>query len=294
MEKKKKKGHVAIPFLLAFLLGILLIGGVAMYLFSLLGRGDNTILKMNSNIKKPTAQDNATILFVLDEEESVRPLTFLVARIMPADKQILFFSMPTNMLSVVNGEQKTLAEFYNNGGVKAAQDAITQETQVTFDRYIILDSASFQKICNIFAGVYYQVPADTDGFTDSAEPQWLGPAQMQKLITYPLFPNGEEERSVLVADIISEMINQTDYERIVDSMDSNFKTLINMMETDISALDYDNYKSALKYMYTYGKQLATFRIATSMNQQEDTSVFVLDPNFQNTIAEFFVEAETEE
>lgn len=288
-KKKKKKGHVAIPFLLAFLLAIVGIGGIAMYLFDQIG-GNDDIRQMSSNAKKPTAENNMTLLFILDEPQDSKPLTFLLARVRPAEKEIMLVSIPSNMLSLVNGRQDTLAGFYQNGGVQQAEQAIINETQIDPDRYIILDSEGFQKICNIFAGAYYEIPAGTEGFTDSAEPQYLGPSQMEKLITYPLFEQGEIQRSAVTADLICEMINQTDYERIAASMDANFKTLINMMETDISAIDYNEQKDALKYMYTYGNSIAVFRIATGIVEKE-SDVFILDSNFYNSISEFFEETE---
>ncbi len=292
MEKKrKKKGHVAIPFLLAFLLGIIGIGGIAMYIFSLIGGSDDEIQKMNSNITKPTAENNMTLLFVLDEEDDPEPLTFLLARVRPMEKEIMLVSIPSNMLSVVDGKQNTLAGFYNNGGIQKAEAAIIQETKIDPDRYIILDSEAFQKICNIFAGVYYQVPAGTSGFTESTDPQYLGPAQMEKLMTYPMFENGEMQRSVIAADLVTSMINQTDYDRIVSSMDSNFTKLINMMETDISAIDYKNQKNALKYMFTYGNEIAVFQIAMGESGDEEGDTFILNSDFYEVVAEYFEETE---
>ncbi len=295
MEKKKKKrgGHVAIPFLLAFLLAILGIGAIAMYLFDKLDGEDNTIQKMPGTITKPTSEQDATLLFILDEPSNPEPLSFLLARIRPGEKEIVLIGLPDNMLSIVDGRQDTLSGFYSNGGVQQVKQAILFETQIETDRYIILNSEGFQKICNIFAGAYYQVPTGLLGFTDSSEPQYLGPAQMEKLISYPLFEQGEIQRSALCADLISEMINQTDYDRIVSSMDNNFKTLINMMETDISAIDYNNEKDALKYMYTYGSStIATFRVATGTIEPE-SDVFILDSNFYNGVSEFFEESDTQ-
>ena len=293
MAKRKKKGHVAIPFLITLLIGILLIGGVAMFIFRNLGINDINVIEWNSTVKKPTEADNMTLLFVLDEPADPEPLTFLTARVMPADKKMVFICFPANMLSVVDGRQDTLAGFYENGGIQAAEAAIESEAGITTDRYLILNSAAFQKICNIFAGVYYQVPAGTAGFTDSAEAQYLGPGQMEKLITYPLFEMGETERSPMVADIITEMVNQAGleseqdgYKRIIDSMDNNFKTLVNMMETDITSLDYNDKKSALKYMYTYGSNIASFRIATGENGEED-DVFMLNGDFKNSVKDLF-------
>lgn len=285
---KAKKGHVAIPFLLAFLLGIIGIGGVAMYIFNQISSG-GPIVKMPSSVVKPTAEDNSTILFVLDEPSDTSPLTFLVARILPADKRIMLLSLPSNMLSIVDGKQDTLTGFYTKGGIQSTMDAIESEVNITTDKYVILDSESFQKICNIFAGVYYQIPVGTQGFADSSEAQYLGPAQIEKLITNPFFEKGESQRSSIVADVICEMVNQTDYDRIVASMDSNFRTLINMMTTDISSIDYSNNKTALKFMYTYGSKICTFRLATGTTSEDN--IFVLDSDFYESIEEFFKDEE---
>lgn len=294
MEKKKKKGHVAIPFLLAFLLAILGIGGIAMYLFKQLDDDGNGIQKMPGTLTKPTSASDATLLFILDEPKKPEPLTFMLARIRPSEKEIVLIGLPDNMISVVDGRQDTLSGFYSNGGVQQVEAAILNETQIETDRYIIINSEGFQKICNIFGGAYYQVPKGLVGFTDSAEPQYLGPSQIEKLIGYPMFEQGEIQRSAVCGDLISEMINQTDYARIVSSMDNNFKTLVNMMETDISAIDYNDEKDALKYMYTYGgSTIATFRIATGTIEPQ-SDVFILDSGFYNGVAEFFEESKTPE
>lgn len=288
---KPKKGHVAIPFLLAFLLGIVVIGAIAMQLYNMLNSSDR-IQKMDKSVTKPTAQDNMTLMFVLDEEEDPCPLTFMIVRVLPADKRIMLLSLPSNMLAIVDGKQDTLSGFYKSGGIQLAMDAVESEVGVSSDRYVILNSESFQKICNIYAGVTYQVPIGTTGFADSTEAQYLGPAQMEKLLTNPFFEKGEMQRSMVAVDLISEMINQTDYDRIVASMDSDFRRLIDMMSTDISAIDYSDKKTALKYMYTYGSRICTYRLATGTTSED--GVFVLDSDFYDSIASFFTDEETED
>lgn len=289
-KRKKKTGHVAIPFLLAFLFAIVGIGGIAAFLFGKLDDDGGGIQQMVSSSRKPTAEDNFTLLFVLDEPNDHEPLTFMLSRVRPGDKSIMFVTLPQNMLSFVDGRQDTLSGYYKNGGITDVLTAVKNETQITPDRYIILNSEGFQKICNIFGGAYYVVPTGTKGFADSAEAQYLGPPQMEKLLTYPMFDQGEVERSALSADLITSMVNQTNFERVSASMDANFKTLINMMQTDISALDYDDRKSALKYMYKYGSTIAEFRIATG-TLDEESNVFILDSGFYDGVREFFEETE---
>ena len=292
MAKQKKKGHVAIPFLLALLLGIMVIGGIAMLLFRQLDRNNVPILQWQENVKKPTAADDMTILFVLDEETDGCQTTFLLTRLLPARKQVVFIGIPANMLTVMDGRQDTLEGFYRSGGIQSVETALKNETSITVDRYVILGSEGFQKICNIFGGVNYLVPNGVIGLPADAQAQYLGPAQIEKLITNLAyrdskeFTHGESERSDVAADVMTEMLNQTDYERILDRLESNFNAVINLSETDISSADYAEHENALKYMLNYGDKIASFRIAIPM-EGADGETFVLSSDFYSTVADLF-------
>ena len=287
-KRKKKKGHVAIPFLLTLVLGIVVLGGIAMYLFTHLGINQERTVEWNSTVVKPTAADNMTILFVLHEEEDPKPLTFMVARLLPGQKHILFISFPENMLAVVDGRQDTLSGFFNSGGIVSVEKALESEAGIHIDRYSILGSEGFQKICDIYGGVYYRVPSGIKGFEDTMSPQFLGARQIEKLMTYPFFKQGESERCATAADLMTTMINVTDSdkERLLASMDTNFKQLINKMETDITAKDYNEHKSALRYMFTYGKNVGMFRLVTGEPGKE-SDVYLLSSDFYRTVQEYF-------
>ena len=290
-RQKKKKGHVAIPFLITLLVGIIGLGGLAMFLFKNISLNQERTVEWTSTVKKPTAEDNMTVLFVLSvDEQPKEPLTFMIARFLPADKHILFISFPANMLAVVDGRSDTLSGFYNSGGIISVQNAIENEAGIHSDRYAILGSEGFQKICNIFGGVYYRVPSGMKGFEDTLAPQFLGPYQMEKLMTSPLFEEGESERCATAADMMTEMINVTDNdkERLLATMDNNFKVMINLMDTDITAQDFNDHKSALRYMFNYGKSVGMFRIVTGEKGQ-DSDVYLLDSNFYRSVQEFFEE-----
>ncbi len=292
MDKKKRKGgYVAIPFLVAFLIGIVCIGGIAMMIFQSIRPTDNTVHEMEGSVWVPDESYNFTVLFVLDEETDPCPLTFLTARFLPAEKKILLISMPSNMLTVVDGKQYTLAESYKKGGISMTEQAIANETGITIDRYAVFDSSAFQKLCNIFGGVMYVLPSGMEGFTDSSEAQYFGPSKMEKIITYPLFTQKEVQRSAVASDLICDMINQADEERLISNMDLNFRSMVNLMETDISSIDYDSMKKALQYLFKYGSDVAEFRIMTGTSADNK---FVLAANFRDQIAPYFAEPEAEE
>ncbi len=288
---------MAIPFLFALLIGILVIGGIAMVIYKSMN-GEEELKQMAVSTTKPTAENNVTILFVLDEEDnSITPDTFLVARILPSEKKLLFLCFPSTMLSVANGKQSTIQDIYSNSGISALKTAITSESSIEIDKYIILDSDAFQKLCNMFGCVEYLVPTGLDGFSDSSVPQYLGASQIERLVCYPYFTSGESQRCALVADLFTEMLNQTDYDRLLTSMDSNFKALINMVDTDISLIEYNSEKSALSYLFTYGSEIAMYRMVTaekSTSEVESTSdYFILSTGFYDTVVDYFSTEEGE-
>ena len=84
-------------------------------------------------------------------------------------------------------------------------------------------------------------------------------------------------------------VSDSDRERLLASMDSNFKALVNLMDTDITSVDYNDHKSALKYMWTYGKTIGSFRIVTG-NLGEEGDVFLLSDSFYRSVKDFFEEA----
>ncbi|MCR4646801.1 MAG: LCP family protein [Oscillospiraceae bacterium] len=295
-KKKKKTGHVAIPFLIALLLGIVGIGGVAMFVFKKINANNGPEIKeMTTSITKPTAENNMSLLFVLDENgneslQNATQLTFVVVRVLPAEKKMVFLCFPDNMLAVVDGRNDTLANFYRNSGIQATKAAIEDQAGIVVDRYMILDSESFGKICTIYGGVYYAVPTGTVGFVESKDPQYLGPPQIEKLITYSIYEQGEIQRTAITSDVLAEMINLTDKERIVSTMDANFRTLVNKcVDTDITSVDYSDQKNALKYMYTYGNTIASFRMVTGQ-MGENSDVFMISDNFQRSVADLFDDA----
>ena len=50
------------------MLGIVVLGGIAMYLFNHIGINKERTVEWNSTVVNPTAEDNMTVLFVLHDE----------------------------------------------------------------------------------------------------------------------------------------------------------------------------------------------------------------------------------
>ena len=329
--KKKKSGSIAIPFLLTFLISLIIIGGIAMIIYDKIDSESSSLLTMTNEAGALSDSDSHTILFVLDlsdsiddsedeeedeeedtdeesdedeetydweetgddEEKEVKaePYTFMIMRSMPVHKQIVFIGLPDNMLA---GQQnKSLTEIYESGGGADVKAAAEFSLEIPIDRYMVFDSESFQKLCNIMGGVNFAVPGNIEGFKKSDGLQYLSPDQIEKIVSYGGFGGGEIQRISTAASLITAMTNQTSGARIADNLDNTFEVMVNATDTNISALDYRQEKYAVKFLMKYSdpnddetvSDRAKF-ITPSGTQTSDK--FILDTSFIDDIAQYFV------
>ena len=332
--KKKKSGSIAIPFLLTFLISLIIIGGIAMIIYDKIDSDSSSLLTMTNEAGTLSDSDSHTILLVLDLSDSIddtndeedeyssdeessdeessedeetydweepdddtdkkaktEPYTFMIMRSMPAHKQIVFIGLPENMLA---GEQnKSLTEIYESGGGAELKSAAEFSLEIPVDRYMVFNSKSFQKLCNIMGGVNFAVPGNIEGIKKSDGLQYLSPDQIEKIISYGGFGGGEGQRISTAASLVTAMTNQTSGTRIADNLDNTFETMVNSTDTDISALDYQQKKYAIKFLMKYSdpdddetvSDRAKF-ITPSGTQTSDK--FILDTSFIDDIAQYFV------
>lgn len=269
----KKSGQIAVPFLVTIFVGLIIIGGFAYGLYRYFGFGkeDAPPEPTPRQGTQITYEDNHTVLLILDEPELQRcNQTFLLMRSIPVKKQLIFIGLPSNMISIVDGQQQSLIGAFEQGGPSAAADYTGKVFGITVDRYIKLESDSFKKICDIFGGVTYSVNADIGGFKNDGSQQYMNSEQMELYVTYPLFADGESERAFSASSLISAMVNQADGKRIADSFDSSFNTIINMVtETNISAIDYKKRKAAIKNMFENGTTISISLYLDGSSADED-------------------------
>ncbi len=296
---KKKAGSIAVPYLVTIFIGIIIVGGGTFFLLRYLG-----ILDGEKKLPEPTPRqitttsyaDNHTILFILDEPEKKKcSTTFMLMRSVPKDKKIVFLGLPTNTIAVIDGTQQSLDASYQSGGASAAVNFTEHLFGITVDRYMKFDSSAFIKLCDILGGVSYPVSADIAGFNGDGSEQYLNAEQIDKLVTYSMFKDGETERAYTVSSVISAMVNQASGMRIADNFDNTFNTIVNMTDTNITAVDYKTHKTAIKNMFERGNSISKFFIMDGSAAYDDfipSDAFIRD--FVETYYSYDESKESEE
>ncbi|MBR2282802.1 MAG: LCP family protein [Ruminococcus sp.] len=277
-KKKKKSGSIAVPFLITIFVGLLIIGGIAFWIYNHFNLGNNKELSEPTprTVATATYEDSHTILLVLDEPDKKCSATFVLMRSVPKDKKLMFIGIPTNTIAVIDGRQQKLQSQYDRAGAAAAANFVQEVFDVPVDRYIKLNSEALIKLCDIFGGVTYPVNVGIAGFKSDGSNQYLNAEQIETLITYSMFPDGEIQRAYTASSIAADMMNQTDGRRIADNFDNNFSTIINMTESNITSVDYKNRKAAIKSMFERGTTIGSFLIVDGTVSYED---FIPSQNF---------------
>lgn len=287
-RKKKKVGSIALPYLVTIFIGILLVGGGTFLFLRYLG-----LLGAEKELPEPTPRqittttyaDNHTILFILDEPENPETSsTFLLMRSIPKEKKLVFVGIPSNTIALVGDTQQSIKTAYEKGGASAAVEFTDYVFGIKTDRYMKLDSAALVKLCDILGGVTYPVSEDIAGFNGDGSDQYLNSSQIEKLITYSFFSGGEEERAYIVSSLVSAMMNQADGKRIADNLDNSFNTMVNLADTNITAVDYKKHKVAIKSMLEYGRTIGSFYIMEGSAAYDD---YIASETFLNDFRERF-------
>ena len=257
-EPKKHSGSIAIPFLVTIFIGLLIVGGIAYFIY-----GKVRIKEKTPSNPKPrsveisvTPEDSHSVLFIYDDPESGKALTtFVLMRSVPCKKELLLIGIPSNSIiySEKDQAQLVLREAYERGGAPAAVEFVNQVMDFKFDRYMVLDKAAFTKLCDTFGGVEYPVDIDFGHFTGDGSIQKLEAEDIVKYLTYTRFSDGEVDRAFKSASLMSEMINGADGSRISENLDRYFAEISSIAPmTNIAATAYDKYKNAIKYMFSFG------------------------------------------
>ena len=278
---KRRSGSIAVPFLITIFVGLLIVGGAAFGIYKYFGFNKEEPLTEPEPraVNIVTAEDDHTILFILDEPEKKCSSTFMLMRSKPKEKHLTLIGIPTNTIAIVDGSQQKLQDSYERGGAPAAVNFTEQTFGIKVDRYMKFDSESLIKLCDIIGGVTYNLDADIAGFQKDGGEQFLNGKQVETLVTYSMFEGREVRRAYVASSIFAAMLNQNDGKRISDNFKNSFDIIINMISTDVTSVDFRNRQYAIRSMLENGNTIASSLILdgeVSNNDFIPSAVFLND------------------
>ena len=295
MAKKRKK--VALAYLITIFVTFVLIGGTTVFLYLKLGLSDNNSSSSNSEedklVFKATEEQNQTVLFVLDTGDNMTDTVFVVSRFLPTQDKIVLIPVQSDTFSQINTQKNTVYNFYKTGGVMQASTAIENAFNIKIQKYMKFNKDAFQSFVDIFGGVNYNIPYDLiyDNETTGESTiirsgnQFLDSIKLRQLFTFPQYKEGEQYRAKTVGTALTDIINRNLGERLYNTIDSSFNTLINKTDTNITAYDYQFRKDAILNMITPGKTPVQFQICSGKYNEHNQ--FEIDDTSKENIKFLF-------
>lgn len=259
--KKRKKESVAIPFLISMIVTLLVIGIPVFNFYNhLINNKKSNESNYAARAFEPSEKNDTTLLFSFDADDPSLRDSFVILRTSAINKSFVFIPVSNDILS----GNKKMSDVYNKGGIMDLKKAVESTFDIKIDRYMEFNDKSFSFVCDTIGGVNYTVPDGLKGLNEGT--QYLSSEFIIKLISNKNL--SEDARTVMIGSVLSEMISQASGTRIADTFDYSYNQVIDIVETDITSIDYDNQKKAIEYIFRSNQFKSTYRIPTCESTEE--------------------------
>lgn len=259
---KEQKGRKKLTFGLFFAIGVVMLACVCLLLLlreydfdvdNIIGRTPDTTQtsdETTSETAMPTGSANFLLLCSDDDGKKVHHAAILTVDL--TNTRLIIKTVDAKKSVSVNGFSGDLSKQLNHGGMSQAVDAVETMTEMTISRYIRATDTSFKGVVKIFGGVPCTIEkkinysVDGVGYIIDKGEQTLT-ADMSYKYMYYLSQQNEnkpEKMSDFLADMLTAFMTTDNYGRV----DSIYKKLVNILDTDISAYDFANKKTELGYI----------------------------------------------
>lgn len=254
-KRRRKAGSTAIPFLITVLIAMVMFGGAAVYFYQKLTDKVTELQPMQSAVPGISEEDTNTILFVLEPSTEGRQTAVMMLRFDPSHKQEFCVAIPLDLIVEHEGRAMTVSACLSNHGIASLKSALGKTLDQQIDRYVEMDSRGFQTVVNIIGNVNYRVPVKDEGLRPSSRNVLLDNKMFETMLTSSNYPD-ERERESTISMSVAQLLNQCDGKRIADNIDEFFNQFCNAVSTDITAMDFQQHRHAVRYVFEYAQSPA--------------------------------------
>lgn len=259
---KEQAGRRKLTFGLFFGIGTVMLACVCLLLLlkeydfdvdNIIGRVSETSETSDESteqVVKPEGKANFLLLCSDDAGEKVHHAAILSVDLGKAKMTVK--TVDAKKKVTVNSLTGDLSKQLSHGGMTQVVTAVEALTETDISRYIRATDTSFKGLVKVFGGVPCTVDkkisysVDGVGYIIEKGAQTLT-ADMSYKYMYYLSQQNEnmpEKMSEFLTDMLAAFMTQSNFGRI----DSIYKSLVNILDTDISAYDFANNKANLGYL----------------------------------------------
>lgn len=256
--KKKRKGRVSsvVIFLIAFVLFLLVFGGLCLWAVIKIGQERRTGAASSAASVQSTVaytQEDARNLFVVTTDGAAQG--FLAVRADPANSRIRILAVPRDTTVDVGTSQQRLYELYAEQGVQKAQSAVGSLLSLEFDNYAVITYSNIERWINQLGdGLEFTLPENLEyedaesGYSINLAggPRVLTASQAVRVLRYPRWHGGRKQQADIQAQLLAAMLNQ--YFLSSRDLQADFDNFIGLLQTDIKVSHFVSAKPMLEYL----------------------------------------------
>ncbi len=261
-EKKRKKGRVsnAVVFLLAFILFLIVFGGLCLW----------AVVKINeerraNNSSVANGFDSSSQGTDFDESDARNLLIitvdngaaqgFVAVRADPARARMAAAAFPRDMVVDYEVSEIRLFELYASKGAVVTKTALEKTSGVTFDNYAVIRYDKIAEAVDHFEqGLIFELTENLnyqgDGLSIRLDGgmRTLSASQVVDVLRYPSWHGGRKQRADVQAQVTAALVNQYLRASRADKADADFSALVNLVKSDILVSHYNAAKPGLTYL----------------------------------------------
>lgn len=255
--KKKRKGKVSsvVVFLIAFLLFLVVFGGLCLWAVMKINqeRRPGTSSAASAQSTVAYTQEDARNLFLVTTDGAAQG--FLAVRADPANSRIRILAVPRDTTVDVGTSQQRLYELYADQGVQKAQSVVGSLLNLEFDNYAVITYDNIERWINQLGdGLEFTLPENLE-YEDAESsysinlaggPRVLTASQTVRVLRYPRWHGGRKQQADIQAQLLAAMINQ--YFLSSRDLEADFDNFIGLLQTDIKVSHFVSAKPMLEYL----------------------------------------------
>lgn len=306
--KKQSQVSVLLVYVLTMLISLVVFGAVALLLLDTfvtkpkLAREALASNAGDEDVAADTAVDDyssarETILFVGAEGETINGMALL--RVLPDALSVKIVPVSPMIYTNVSGTEGTIASLYSMGGMTYLKSAVETAFNIKCDKYIKISNDGFKSMVEYLGGtnsysfpydIYYKNEAtgEVTSFSQGQVTRTLYGDDIRRIITYPLYPNGNETKAQVLGELSAALINSactSNSGSVVSNIQSIFNVIFNNSDTDITSKTFSDVRSAYEHLVSDSTAPATYRLPSGI--WDDRGYFNVDESFKTDIRVYF-------
>lgn len=307
-RKKLNQTPVLIVYVITMLISLVLFGSVALFMLDVFVTQPKLERQAAADQQGNTAVDNTpkevdyslareTFLFVGENGGIINGMALV--RVLPDALSVRIVPVSQYTYSSVSGTEGTIQYLYELGGMSYLKTAVENAFNVSCGKYIKITNDGWKSFVDYLGGtnaysfpqeLYYknETTGEITSFSQGAASRTLYGDDIRRIMTYPLYDNGNATRVQVIGELSAALVNSAcsyNSGSVVSNIQSIFNVVFNNSDSDITSRGFTDVRDAYEHLVSESSSPATYRIPAGT--WDSRGYFFVDEAFRTDIQSYF-------